>query len=59
MKHTIGFVTFFTGLMVTLNGVGGVDASTTDFELAVSTVIAILGVAIMALGSQAFTKEQA
>jgi hypothetical protein len=57
MKKTVGFITFFAGLLITLNGVGGVDASTNNFELTISTVIAVLGVAIMALGTQAFNKE--
>lgn len=56
MIQTVGFITFILGLMTTLNGVGGVDASTTDFELLVSTLIAVLGVGIMALGTQAFRK---
>ena len=59
MIQTVGFITFILGLLTTLNGVGGVETSTTDFELAISTVIAILGVGIMALGTQAFKKEQA
>ena len=58
MRQTTGFLTFLAGLITALNGVGGVDASTTNFELLVSTVIAVIGVVLMAIGTQAF-KEQA
>jgi len=55
--QTIGFLTFFLGLITTLNGVGGVDASTTNFELIVSTTIAAVGVAIMGMATTYITKE--
>lgn len=57
MKQTLGLATFFLGLITVLNGVGGVDASTTNFELAISTTIAVVGIAIMALGTVYFSKE--
>lgn len=58
MTQTAGFITFFLGLITALNGVGGVDASTTDFELLVSTTIAVIGVGLMALGTQAFKEAK-
>jgi hypothetical protein len=57
MRQTLGFATFFLGLITVLNGIGGVDASTNNFELLVSTVIAAIGVGVMALGTTYFDRS--
>ena len=56
MRYTLGFATFFLGLITVLNGVGGVDASTNNLELLISTIIALVGIAVMALGTLYFDK---
>lgn len=55
---TLGFLTFFLGLITVLNGVGGVDASTNNFELAISTTVAVVGIAIMALATTYFKEAK-
>ena len=48
---TKGFFVFFTGLMTTLFGVGGVENSVTDAELITALVVAVVGLLIMWAGT--------
>ena len=47
---TRGMLFFMIGLIVTMGGVGGVETSLSNWALLQSSVIAIVGLALMAVG---------
>lgn len=56
MKATAFLI--FTGLLVTLGGVGGVEHSITNGELAQAVVVSSLGLLIMWVGTLKLKQEQ-
>ena len=56
MKATAFLI--FTGLLVTLLGVGGVEHSITDGELAQAVVVSVVGLLIMWAGTLKLKQEQ-
>lgn len=53
MNTNTAFGLFIVGLIMCLGGVGGVETSTTTLALIQSTVIAIVGLAVMYCGTTA------
>ena len=45
-----GMLLYFAGLVVTMGAVGGIEASITNVQLVQSSVVAVVGCAIMLLG---------
>ena len=56
MKATAFLI--FTGLLVTMLGVGGVEHSITDGELAQAVVVSVVGLLIMWVGTLKLKREQ-
>ena len=52
-----GFFVFITGLMMTMFGVGGIENSITDPELALGTLVAVVGLLVMWSGTSLINKE--
>lgn len=52
-----GFFVFITGLMMTMFGVGGIENSITDPELALGTLVAVVGLLVMWSGTSLIKKE--
>lgn len=52
-----GFFVFITGLMMTMFGVGGIEHSITDPELALGTLVAVVGLLVMWSGTSLIKKE--
>ena len=50
MSEKSGFFLFMTGLLTTMFGVGGVEQSLTDMALVQGALVALVGLAIMAIG---------
>lgn len=53
MTERTAMILIVTGLIFTLFGVGGVEASITDAELVTSLVVSIIGMLIMYCGTVA------
>jgi len=53
MSERGAFFVFFTGLLVTMLGVGGVENSITDGELASAVLVSAVGLLIMWTGTLA------
>ena len=53
MKTKPAFLLFFTGLIITMFGVGGVENSITNPELLSSVAVSALGLALMWVGTLA------
>ena len=53
MTERTAMILIVTGMIFTLFGVGGVEASITDTELVTSLVVSIIGLAIMYCGTLA------
>lgn len=49
---------FITGLLVTLGAVGGVENSVTNYELLDSVIVAVVGLAVMAVGTLMLKRQQ-
>jgi uncharacterized membrane protein len=45
-----GILFFIVGLIVTMGGVGGVETSQTNYELFLSSVVSLVGLALMYVG---------
>lgn len=54
-----GAIRVIAGLIITAGAVGGVEVSITDFELAMATLVAIGGLAIMSSGAKAVVAAHA
>lgn len=53
-----GILFFILGLVITMGGVGGVETSISNLALLQSTLVAIAGLAIMAVGVSYVHEEQ-
>lgn len=51
------FFVFIVGFITTAFGVGGVENSITNTELAQATMVAMVGLAIMGCGTQLVSRE--
>jgi len=54
MSQKESMFVFIVGLLLTAGGVGGVEQSLTNLELAGSTLVAVLGLAVMYCGTLGF-----
>lgn len=58
MNSTTAAILFFFGLILTMFGVGGVEHSTENGQLLVSTGLSILGLLTMFAGTQAMNTSR-
>lgn len=58
MSEKSAFYLFIVGFLMAFGGVGGVEQSLTNLELIQSTLVAIVGLAVMGCGVLAIKTQQ-